>query len=602
VCAQTRLGERLDDLDELLDSIALLAGEANELARSCNDGASLRGTCDVDPAPTAKLEQTLVAQRAQGPEYGIRIHAEDGREVAGRRETLARLRFALGDCASDLGRYLLVQVSRFVAIYLDSYHGASNTSSIVRTVLLPPRPPNTEPEERTSDPEALIEEARARQRRRRVRVALAFALATAIGFGVYALLTSRNSASRSTADAGAVGASVHRCPGGDLGSVAFVRGGALTVLDLNSCTTRVLVRSRARGPVQFSSDGRYVAFGGGFVATRGGPMTRTVGAGTWSPRKDVLAVPTKRGGLLLLRPHGPVRHLLPDGWGLLTLAFAPNGRTLAVSRSRYRAPASPPASWHQEIWLIDVSNGSRRLVFKLDPHTLAPPELQGFSPDGRWLLFWSDIQNSASLAADGLPLAALPVSGGEPITLPTPLLRYPDVLTWCGNTFVYVINRGGRQVTLGNGIAVARPPTWRSQTVLPAGGKRSWASVACPSAAAAARGGGSLVVAGGPTTNDSPFGQEHRSLWVVPLTPRAKPQRLTQANPPPGQTDELPMWSGDGRWILFVRTKPGGISAGGTLYALDPFGGNLVGPITDIGKTSNYYGSYSWPWQLDWHR
>ena len=62
------------------------------------------------------------------------------------------------------------------------------------------------------------------------------------------------------------------------------------------------------------------------------------------------------------------------------------------------------------------------------------------------------------------------------------------------------------------------------------------------------------------------------------------------------------MWSGDGRWILFVRTKPGSISAGGTLYALDPFGGNLVGPITDIGETSNYHGSYNWPQQLDWHR
>jgi len=37
-------------------------------------------------------------------------------------------------------------------------------------------------------------------------------------------------------------------------------------------------------------------------------------------------------------------------------------------------------------------------------------------------------------------------------------------------------------------------------------------------------------------------------------------------------------------------------------YALDPFGGNLVGPITDIGETSNYHGSYNWPQQLDWHR
>ena len=89
---------------------------------------------------------------------------------------------------------------------------------------------------------------------------------------------------------------------------------------------------------------------------------------------------------------------------------------------------------------------------------------------------------------------------------------------------------------------------------------------------------------------------------MVAASPNATPQRLTQTNAPAGQTDELPMWSGDGRWILFARTTPGGIAAKGTLYALDPFGGNLVGPITSIGNATNYYGSYSWPIQLDWHR
>ena len=471
----------------------------------------------------------------------------------------------------------------------------------MRSGLLPPPTPKT-PEERPPDPEALIEEARARQRRRRVRAALAVGAAAALGLGVYALLPSGGSRSHSEVGARGGAVAAHRCPAGDLGTVAFVRGGALDVLDLNGCRTRVLVHEHAAGPVQFSFDGRYVAFAGGFVSTRGGGVTRTVGAGTWSPTSDLLAVGTKRGGLVLLRPFGQVRRLLPDGWGVLTLAFAPDGHALAVSRSRYTSPTTTPARWHQEIWLIDVATGTSRLLFKLKPPALAPAWLQGFSPDGRWLVFWEDSQNSSSLAADGLPLVALPVGGGKPVVVTHGELHYPDFLTWCGNSLVYVIDHGGRQVTLGDGIAVTRPPVWRSQIVLPAGGKTSWHSVACPTAAAGARGGGGLVVAGGPTNEDSPFGQEHRSLWLVSPSPGANPQRLTPTTPPPRQTDELPMWSGDGRWILFVRTKPGGISAGGTLYALDPFGGNLVGPIADIGKTGNYYGSYGWPLQLDWHR
>ncbi len=73
------------------------------------------------------------------------------------------------------------------------------------------------------------------------------------------------------------------------------------------------------------------------------------------------------------------------------------------------------------------------------------------------------------------------------------------------------------------------------------------------------------------------------------------------------ESDELPMWSRDGRWILFVRTRfvhpRRNVAHGnGILYALDPFGGNLIGPIANVGASGNYYGAYGWPYQLDWHR
>ena len=119
------------------------------------------------------------------------------------------------------------------------------------------------------------------------------------------------------------------------------------------------------------------------------------------------------------------------------------------------------------------------MIFHLDPPSLAPAWLHGFSPDGRWLLFWEDSLNSASLAADGLPLVALPVSGGKPITI-TGELHYSDFLTWCGKTLVYVLNHGGRQVTLGDGIVAAAPPNWRARTILPPGGKTSWNSRRLP--------------------------------------------------------------------------------------------------------------------------
>jgi hypothetical protein len=288
------------------------------------------------------------------------------------------------------------------------------------------------------------------------------------------------------------------------------------------------------------------------------------------------------------------------------VAFTPDGRTLAVSRSRYRY-ATSPSTWHQEIWSIDLATGARRMIFHLKPSALAPAWVEGFSPNGRWLLFWEDSQNSASLAADGLPLVAIPAGGGRPVTIARSELHYPDYLTWCGNTLVYVINHGGRWVTQGDGLALTGPPAWRSHTLIPAGGKRSWTSVACPTRAAAEFGGGSLVVSVGPTTQDSPFGNEHRSLWAVSPSAGSKPQPLVPV-PPASASDERPMWAGDGRWLLFVRTRfihspqRGAFSGHGQLYGIDPFGGNLVGPIADVGSSGNYYGAYSWAEQIDWHR
>jgi WD40-like Beta Propeller Repeat len=598
--------DSLDDLDQLVDSVALLPREADEVAGSRGDGPPLRRPRDRHTPSAAKVQQAFVPELPERPENGVRVDAEHGREVARGREAVTGRRFAVRDRTADFRSNLLVELRRRAAVDLDADHGASDTSVIVRT--LPTAPPRR-PKPPQADPlEALIKEARERQRRRRIRLTVLLGAIVLLGAGAYLVAANGGSkpltATRSPRSWVAAG----RCPPGDLGTVAFIRGGALALLDLHECRTRVLVPSHVAGPVQFSVDGRYVAFNGGFVSTNGGEVHRTSGGGTWSPRADVLAVGTKRGGLRLASSDGRARTLLPDGWGVLTVAFSPDGRTIAVSRARSHN-GTPPALWHQEIWLIDLGSGARRMIFHVNPPAFAPAWLQGFSPDGRWLIFWEDTQGSASLAADGLPLRAIRLSGGRAVTVINGGLPHRDFLTWCGNALVYVINRGGRQVTLGDGIAAAAPPTWRPRTILPAGGRRSWNSLSCPTPAAAERGGGALVVAGGPTSQDLPFGHEHRSLWILSPTPRAKPQPLRQADPPADETDELPMWSGDGRWILFVRTRfvhakartamPRGR---GVLYALNPFGGNLVVPIERVGASSNYYGAYGWAGQIDWHR
>jgi hypothetical protein len=468
---------------------------------------------------------------------------------------------------------------------------------VVGLVIAPPPPPRTQP--RLDDLEALIREARARQRRRRVRIAAAIAAIAGVVAGVY-FVTVGGSPSRPAASGSRGGVSTARkCPPGNLGTVAFVRGGALELLDLHGCGVRTLVSSHAVPPIQISADGRWVSFAGGYVSTGGGRVHRFHGTGTWAPHSDLLAVVTKKSGLDLVRPGGETRRLLPAGWGALTVAFSADGHTLAVSRSLFnRSTIQQPTAWHQEIWLVDIASGARRELFHLGAKELAPAWLEGFSPDGRWLLFWEDIQNSASIAADGIPLVALPVAGGEPVTITKGELHYRDFLTWCGDRLVYVIDHGGRLVTEGDGIAAASPPDWRRQTILPAGGKTSWNAVACR-----AGGGASLAVAAGPSSSRNmniPWGSEHRSLWLLRPARGATPQQLVASA---GASDDLPQWSADGRWLLFVRTKTHGSYIGhGSLYAYDSSPGELVGPVAPIGAAGSYYGYYGWENLLDWHR
>ena len=80
----------------------------------------------VIPRPAAKLEQSLVAQLAQGAQHRVGVDPEHGCQILGWWQTLAGLRLALGDGTADLGCDLLVQLRGRVAIDPDIPHGASN--------------------------------------------------------------------------------------------------------------------------------------------------------------------------------------------------------------------------------------------------------------------------------------------------------------------------------------------------------------------------------------------------------------------------------------------------------------------------------------------
>ncbi len=386
--------------------------------------------------------------------------------------------------------------------------------------------------------------------------------------------------------------------GARLGRIAYLRGSELRLADLATCQDRVLARG-ARGPVRFSADGRYVAFGTGrVVSSSGGPVLRLLAGAApsswaWLASGHRLAAVTRAGGLVLAEPGRRERPLLSDGWGAGQIALAPDG-SLTVVRTVAFDPST--ATYRQEVWRLSSAGFHPRKVFTAGGD-FAPVELAAHSPDGRWLLAWRRPGNSASLAADGLPLYARSVVQREEMVLLTrSMLAYPDFLSVCRDRVVLAAG-ADRYTTSGKRLLVALPPradgrAWGMRD-LSRDTSKSWVSPAC------SPDGRFVAAAAGPNRVEHRFGQEARSIWLLALD-GSRRRKLT--TPLRGVTDESPRWSRDGRVVLFVRSGPTArdATARGAVYVVSVADGRVIGPLAHVGSTANYYGHYGWPNDLDW--
>lgn len=385
---------------------------------------------------------------------------------------------------------------------------------------------------------------------------------------------------------------------GARGEFAFIKNGGVVVVDLPSCRTRVLVaRSTAQPPVRFSADGRYVAFGDGAVIPSGirGQIAHPLGRAaswSWSARGASLAGITASGAVKLWSPGERPRSLFPSGWDKRApqgnqLTFSPSGQVLAVTRT-----TGPPEA--RGLWLVNLRTLAAKLLYRLPAG--GQLTLAGFTPDGRYLLFWPDLTGSASIAADGLPLVAEAVDGGRPRILVRAMLPYSDFISPCTSQLVAAIGFG-RETNSGKSLAVLSPPAYRA-TALPLSTEKSWVSPSCAD-------DGWITAAAGASSQDASFGLQHRSIWLIPARDQ-KAVRVTQPGPS-RVSDELPRISSDGRWILFIRARSdnnGDQQGELELASLNTHRGRppLVA-IAALGSSGfGYYDHYDWAALTAWHQ
>jgi hypothetical protein len=351
------------------------------------------------------------------------------------------------------------------------------------------------------------------------------------------------------------------CPkDASLGRIAYIRDGQLHVIEMGNCRDLVVVPSGAAGPVKFSPDGKSIAFSGGVVPVTGGKVKP--GSTLWRPSATTSARITAKGGLLI-----GAHRIVKDGWGATSAAWTPQGNLVITRVAGKRAQL-----WY---WFQDTGH----LLNVAPLKNTRDPQLVGVSADGRWAFWFSKSDSSSD--ADGVPLDSMLLSSrkvGTPIA-PT-MLAYPDYVTWCGQRLV-AVSGGSKVATAGKALVVAAPPSYRAKALV-ADSTRSWASPTCSSE-------GQIAVLSQPSNGS---GTPAWSLWTVDLKGKA----TKVLSPGPKQTFASPRWA-PGGGIFFVRVPSNG--RGQLMLWRGP--GDVVGPITDLGADTDYYGHHDWWGAADSH-
>jgi dipeptidyl aminopeptidase/acylaminoacyl peptidase len=369
-----------------------------------------------------------------------------------------------------------------------------------------------------------------------------------------------------------------------LGDVAWVESGALRVVNLPTCRQKVLAPTGAETPVRFSADGRWVAYGGlSYVRSTGGKPV-TIASGThswaWSPHGARLAFITKNGGVSVAQPGGKTQAIFAPSAGKAGhVLWSPDGTVVAID-----LPG--------RIATVDVHTFVTHTVYQ----TSGPsPEIAAWTPDSKWILFWSRPLTKDARKQGGRALNTIPAGGGDWRNVWDSMLPYRDLLSPCGRD---VVISGGGRPELSDGKQVLRtgPPDWRFHN-LTNDYIRSWAWPAC---SPDARWLAATSMANG---QESKFSSSIRALWVI----RTDTGRRTKIEPSGFGAYETARWARDGKTLLVVFRSQNDWTAPGTLALIevDPATGKdlqVADLGIDVGSAPGVGGHQRWSEVTDWYR
>jgi TolB protein len=289
-----------------------------------------------------------------------------------------------------------------------------------------------------------------------------------------------------------------------------------------------------------------------------------VGAASWSPATDRLAF-TTAASATVLDPDGAHRVEIA---GATSVAWSADGQWLAYTTAgTASSPArqgTPPPTQRAGLWLARADGSDARSLLGGDSPEVGGLLLAGWSPDGAHVLVWAVPAGSASIAADGVPLEAIAVSGGPPSRIAEAMPPHADLISWSPDgTRLAFVNGAGRATWERKGLAVA--------TVAGAAAATASGTAAGPQQVsdtdradlfpAWSPDGQWLAYTSAPAAPGVPGGEAatqavaQRRIWLMRPDGTAKRPLLEQS----AARDERPRWWDDASTVLWLRLSPEGL-------------------------------------------
>ncbi len=419
-------------------------------------------------------------------------------------------------------------------------------------------------------------------------------------------------------------------PGGpsQLGKLAFVRDGAIWVMDLPDGTPRPLTRGSHDQEPQWSASGRWLAYRGNgtlWLARDDGSQAHAAGSSypqgrrLWAPAADELLCFTAGGGLGIVQADKPgIRELVPPtngrrGDGISSAAWSPDGQALAYARVDTLVEAGQPAGQVASLRRINADGTGDRELLNLGRPSTDGLIAAGWSPDGARILYRVVPYFSGSFLADGTAIWSIPAGGGTPVQIGKNLsalprtdgvLDYADFLAWAPSA-----NAAGGDLAATFGFYRG---AWTNKRIGVAGVQTGAVRLLSPEGMAATSAawspdGRALAYSAMPDTGDLVGGDTARQglmarrIYVANTQGDPQPRQLAAD---PAYRDELPLWSADGQEILFARLDQ---QSRASLWLVPAAGGEPRRVVPDLPldpQTSwfGYYGHLDWQDQFDWWR